>query len=166
MTRLRSGIRLAGIAAVFALGACDSSPRPIVYDRDACDYCRMTISDRRFGGQVVSAKRRVRTFDSIECLATFVVSQDGIDVPRQILVTDYDHPGVLVPAPGARFLRVSGPSSSPMAGGLVAFSPDADTAALQRRSGGELLTWNDVITSARDAARPVVVRSAVPVSVP
>lgn len=143
--------RVSAIAFV-TIAACGGNGRPIVYDRDACDFCRMTISDRRFGAEVVTAKGKIRTFDSIECLASFVAGLDGSEAPRAILVTDYDHPGTFIDAERARYLRVSGPGS-PMGGGLMAFAANADTAMLVRRSGGQALGWAEVLQTRREKAR-------------
>ena len=56
LRRTRPGARRGSAAATAALllvallAACDRGPRPIAYGRDACDYCRMVISDPRYGG--------------------------------------------------------------------------------------------------------------------
>ena len=34
------------------LASCTQGPRPVVVGEDACEFCRMTITDARFGGQL------------------------------------------------------------------------------------------------------------------
>ena len=91
--------------AVVVLTACGSGgkPRPIAYDHESCAYCHMAITDRRLGAQFVSSKRKVHSFDSIECLASYVVAHQA-DAGKA-WVTDFTHPGALIPAEAARFVR-------------------------------------------------------------
>ena len=58
------------ISMLFLLAACwgepASGPAEIKYDRDACDYCRMIISDPRFATQIRQAKgKKAHKFDDI-----------------------------------------------------------------------------------------------------
>ena len=62
--------------------ACDRTT-PI----DTCAYCRMTISDERFGGQFVTSKGKVHVFDSIECLAAFYLANGTMTDGEQAWVS-------------------------------------------------------------------------------
>ena len=134
---------LVALAAV-VLVACSGGdqPRPIAYDEATCVYCHMAISDRRFGAQFVTTKGRVHSFDSIECLAAYALEHR--DDMRAAWVTDFARPGTMVRADTARFVR-GGPSRSPMALGLAAFGT-SDAAAEAVASGGELMSWPEVLT--------------------
>jgi copper chaperone NosL len=124
-----------------ALLACSSGPRPIALDRDGCAYCRMTISDPRYGAEMVTAKGKVYTFDSVECLAGFALQQPG-----RAYVTDFARPGTFVPAERATFVRAAG-LHSPMGRGNPAFATRPDAGTL----GGEVeyLTWAQLLDLAR-----------------
>jgi len=93
------------VAAVLVLTACDTGgkPRPIAYDHESCAYCHMAIADRRLGAQLVSSKGKVHSFDSIECLASYVVEHQ--EDAGTAWVTDFARPGTLVRADAARFER-------------------------------------------------------------
>ena len=146
--RVRLRTTAAGVRALLLLllaAACGGhGPRPIDYGRDECGYCRMTITDRRYGAEVVTTTGKVHEFDSIECLAAYYLQARAARTVRSAWVTDYEHPGTLVPAADARYLRASGPGS-PMGKGLTAFASDADAAALARRYGGEPMRWEEVL---------------------
>lgn len=158
-----------GVALVFAtsLAACSSGgPVPIALDRDACDFCRMQISDSRFGGEAITRTGKVLKFDSIECLASYYTGLADRASVRSIWVIDYQRPGTLIPALDARYVHHSGPGS-PMGRGLLATAADADVHALAERLGGAALAWSDVLTlverdtphagsdsSGRDARQP------------
>lgn len=138
----------AAVAAVVLLGAgsigsgCTPQRTPIDYGVVECAHCRMTVSDTKFGAQLVTATGKTETFDSIECLASYV---NGLETPpRELYVTDYDAPGTLLPAEAAFFLR-SDSISSPMGGGLAAYSTARARNAALSRLGGDSLGWADVV---------------------
>ncbi|HUF66015.1 MAG TPA: nitrous oxide reductase accessory protein NosL [Gemmatimonadaceae bacterium] len=117
-------------AAALAVSACATGEvHPIAYDgSESCEYCRMVITDRRFGAEIVTRSGRALKFDSIECLASFVNQGDSGTRPRSIWVTDYSQPGTLIPVETARFVQMSDGPSSPMGMGLRAHAA-ASTAA-------------------------------------
>ncbi|MGB5288980.1 MAG: hypothetical protein WBN42_10875, partial [Ignavibacteriaceae bacterium] len=51
---------------LFLLASCGSKPEPINYGKDECEFCRMQISDNRYGAELVTDKGKVYKFDSIE----------------------------------------------------------------------------------------------------
>lgn len=144
-------MRLTMLAAA-ALVACGTpTPRPIALNEDACAYCRMTISDPRFGGEIVTRTGRVETFDSIECLASWVSATDASSI-ASIYVMDFDRPGRLVNATAAGFLR-NFPVRGPMGHALAAFAdPAAAERARARLGRGISITWRDILNDKSDAS--------------
>ncbi len=128
--------------AVAAGAACQRVPRPLIAGSDACDFCRMTISDVRFGAELQLTTGKLYTFDAIECLASFHLAQEPQGNVRAAWVTDFES-GRFVPVDSAVFLA-GGSLHSPMGRGLVAFAPGAIESA-SRRYGGEALAWNEVL---------------------
>ena len=63
---------LALVLALIATAGCQRVPRPLVAGVDACDFCRMTVSDTRFGGEIQSRTGKIHAFDAVECLASFI----------------------------------------------------------------------------------------------
>jgi copper chaperone NosL len=147
---LRKGaLLIAGAVAAPALGAlaacAATEPRPIAFGRDECAYCRMVVSDSRFAGALLTATGRTMVFDSAECLAGYYAQEGGDrgrDAVQSVWVSDYDHPGHLIPARRARYLRLSGPGS-PMGKGLAAFRSDAD--ARRMAEGAATSGWDEVL---------------------
>jgi copper chaperone NosL len=128
--------------AVLLLASCQRAPRPLVAGVDACDYCRMTVSDTRFGGEIQSRTGKISTFDAVECLASFHIAATDRDDVRAAWVSDFES-GRLVPVDSAVFLR-DGRVNSPMGRSLVAFGPEHAT-GLEERYGGRTLTWNEIL---------------------
>ena len=128
-------------AAALAAACAAGGPRAIAYGEESCAYCRMTITDPRFGAEVRTETGLVHTFDSIECVASFVNASDATRL-QGIWVTDYERPGTLVPAGDATFWRAGG-GVSPMGKGLVATAGARPPATLS--SPGEPLRWGEVV---------------------
>ena len=139
--RLTNTVSCVATVALVLLAGCDKSATPaIAYGRADCDVCLMRIVDNRFGGLAITAKGKTTEFDSIECLANFASSATGL---RSIWVADFDHPGTMVEARDAWFVRKSG-SASEMGANVLAFAPGADTSAFKARFGVAALSWSEV----------------------
>ena len=140
MTRLlRYALALAVSVGIACAG---STPRPLAVGEDDCGYCRMQITDARFGGEIVSAKGKIDTFDSIECIASYYLAQPGT-TGVQLFVSDFERPGQLIPVSSALFHRgVSG--TTPMGQGWTA------TAAATHADQGAV-RWSGVLEQVRAA---------------
>lgn len=132
------------IAALFATSGvvgCGSGSPAIAWNADACDFCRMTISDRRYAAAATTATGRTVRFDAIECLAGWVIAQPK--GPRAIWVTDAEVPGTLVPVGDARFFRTAA-GRSPMGKGFIAVAATGDLQMMAAKYGEGPLTWDQV----------------------
>jgi copper chaperone NosL len=163
MRTVRQLVILLGLVAA----GCQRAPRPLVAGVDACEFCRMTVSDTRFGGEIQSRTGKIHTFDAVECLASFHLAATDRDDVRGAWVSDFEG-GRLVPVDSAVFVR-DGNVSSPMGRSLVALAPE-HRAGIETRYGGHVLSWSDVRESLRskglepgvrpDSSRAHVHRSA------
>ena len=98
--------------------ACSVAPEPIRYGHDQCQYCKMIISDARFGAELVTLKGRIVKFDAIECMVPYML-ENGEDKFAFRMVTIVDEPGTLIAANNAQYL-ISEAIQSPMGGNLSA----------------------------------------------
>jgi copper chaperone NosL len=140
--------RLCAVLLVAAATFACSTPGPgvISYDSDACDHCRMTISDPRFAAQLVTKTGKVYRFDDPGCLASFLASQQvAPEAVHSIWMNDYAQPEHRVQADAAVFV-VSDRIRAPMNGGMAAFASRAEAEAFQATVGGGLARWADVLT--------------------
>ncbi|HRP07090.1 MAG TPA: nitrous oxide reductase accessory protein NosL [Gemmatimonadales bacterium] len=129
--------RLALVLAILLASACARRQAPeIALDIDECRFCRMIISDARFAAAAETTTGRTVRFDSIECLAGWVLAEE--QPPRAVWVTDADEPGRLIPAGEARFNRDRS-TSSPMGMGWIAGSD----------GGTDTITWDSLLAVVR-----------------
>lgn len=61
---------------------------PIHYGSDYCDHCKMQITDKRFGGVILTKAGKSLKYDSIECLA-HGNHEHKVEV-QEIFLVDYD----------------------------------------------------------------------------
>jgi copper chaperone NosL len=110
----------AGLIVLAALCGChgvdNSRPPSVRFGEEACDSCRMIISDERFAAALVTEKGDALKFDDIGCLIQHESNQLRPDV--SYWVRDYKGEGWLN-AREAMFIR-SANVVSPMGHGLAA----------------------------------------------
>lgn len=127
-----------------SLGACSTDPQPIRIGQDNCDFCKMTISDNRFGAEVVTQKGKVYKFDDTHCVISFMKSStlDKKDVAAVYFV-DFNSPHKLLNVDQAYFLQ-SPSLKSPMNGNIAAFSHEDSLANALPTFYGNAITWEDM----------------------
>lgn len=128
---------LAGILLLAATAqACSAQPSPIAYGKDACNHCRMTISDQRFGAELVNKNGKVLKFDDIVCMGNYLdeVDQKIADFSL-VMVNDFANPGTLIDANQAYFYKLP-TIKSPMRGDIGSFEKKPDVAYVQNQLVG------------------------------
>lgn len=140
------------VAAMLCLGmvaACTPAPEPLVLGQDACSHCKMTIMDKKYGAELLTAKGKVYKFDAIECLAAFQNSGTiPADQVHALLVVDFNNPDRFVRVEEARFL-VSEKLHSPMSMNFAAFMDQSAAENAQETFGGEILDWQEILQHVR-----------------
>lgn len=129
--------------ALFVTGCGDPQPRALMAGVDGCAYCLMVVDAGGHGSELVTTTGKIHTFDSVECLASYLLTYRGEEVVHSLWVTDYSNPGTLVQAEDAHYL-VSPTLSSPMGLGITAFARTADRDGAVHAFGGDPMTWVSV----------------------
>ena len=130
------------------IGSCKPNPRSIEAGKENCSYCKMTIMDLRYSGELLSKKGKVYTFDDAICLSNFLKKNN---LPKEeiqsILVTDYKDNTLLIPVEKAWMVQAES-ISSPMGGHTVSFSQKTDAKSfLVGLAAGKLVTWTEFHSS-------------------
>jgi len=129
---------------MFLSAGCTPEPEPIYFGRDLCTYCKMMISDSRFGGELVTNKGKVYKYDSVECLAASYINytKENEDV-HSLWVVDFNITEQLINAEQAIYLR-NKDLRSPMGLDITAFTDSLTAGKRQVSSTGTLLSWKEV----------------------
>jgi copper chaperone NosL len=135
-------------AAPFFLIACERGPKPIDYGKTECAECSMTLVDKRYGSQYVTAKGKVFTFDDVNCLVEYILREPAASDDKPLYyVVDFNKPGEFIDATRAVYLHHK-KLRSPMRADAAAFvdSAAAQTVLKELGDGGNILNWDEVKT--------------------
>ena len=116
---------------------------PISLHTDQCESCKMTISDGKFGAEIITEKGRVYKFDDISCMVTYCKENSGSQKTKAHYIHDYTQDNVLIPAETAFYIK-GGNINSPMRGNVAAFrsQEEADKFAIELEA--EKTDWQSV----------------------
>ncbi len=127
---------------------------PIREGEDRCEYCGMTVKDRRFAG-VISADGRVLKFDDLYCLLVYYLVGSGrLEGTGRLLGLRFSRiervvvhdlvTGEPISAEGGWYV-IGSSERTPMDSGIVAFRDIGAASEHAIRSGGRLLSWDSLV---------------------
>ena len=131
------------IAAIF-LCSCEPEVQAINYGQDGCDYCRMTIVEEHYGSELLTTKGKSYKFDSIECLAAFVIKGEvSSEKTHGLYFTDFEDAGNLYPLNEMIFVQAE-KLKSPMGLNLSAYRTQKTADDVALLYFGETMNWDQV----------------------
>lgn len=132
---------LAGI--VLLMQSCSSGPQPIRFGEDACEFCKMTITDKKFGAEIETQKGKIYKFDDIHCLTSFLKS-GTVDTQqvKNIYMVDFASAGNLV-LNSQCFLLQSENIQAPMGSHIAAFANEDSLRSFQQQLNGKQISWDE-----------------------
>ena len=130
---------------LFLIFSCGKFAEPIDYGHDECEYCRMLITDNKYGAELITEKGKIYKYDSIECLINYALTENLIgDNEVRILVSDFSNPGNFTDARTAFYLH-NDEYRSPMGLNTMAFSEESKLTVFESENGGSRLSWIEVV---------------------
>jgi copper chaperone NosL len=132
------------LTGLLSLSSCSAQgPKPIRLNKDACAYCKMTITDAQFAAQLITPKNRHYLFDDITCMLSYQ-NENEEATNSQFYIADFCRPSAFVDAKAALYLE-SDSLRSPMGGNTAAFAePDSMMHYLSKFKGTET-NWNKLM---------------------
>lgn len=128
---------------------CSPESTEINFGKDVCAFCKMQIIDPKFGAVLATEKGKVFKFDDLNCMLQFGQQIDShLTNYKSFLAIDYSHPGTLIDAKNAFFLK-SERISTPMNGQVISFSNKDSLDSAKRKFSGVLMVWGELITQFR-----------------
>lgn len=125
--------------------SCNTGPEPLKTGVDNCYFCKMTISDVRFGAELVTKKGKIYKFDDSKCIISYMQTKDvATDNIKNIYLTNYSGSHQLIDVNNA-FLLKAEELRSPMGGNVAAFDNKDSLLTIQKRFSGNTVNWNDLI---------------------
>jgi copper chaperone NosL len=133
------------IAALLSvlLSSCSTAPEPIKTGIDGCTFCKMTISDVRYGAEIVSKKGKIFKFDDAHCVLAYLKKNIADKDIAAIYFTDFSGKHSLINVNEAFFLK-SADLKSPMGGNVAAFSNKDSLQQVAGQFNGTVLSWAEL----------------------
>ncbi|MFC2188028.1 hypothetical protein ACFCT7_11980 [Fulvivirgaceae bacterium LMO-SS25] len=116
---------------------------PILFGKDQCEFCKMTISNPKFGAELITDKGRILKYDALECMVNHL--KEEAPPYQKLFAIPYDLPKELKPVDELYFL-ISIDFRSPMGANLAAFSKKT---FLEEKYHSQLMNWNDLLHSSK-----------------
>lgn len=134
----------------FSLSFCTPRPEAIQFGNEGCQFCKMTIMDKRFGGEIITQKGKVFKFDDLNCLVNFrELNQFNKKDLAFTLVIDFSQPGKLIDTQQAIYV-FSPELRSPMAANIAAFEKQADAKNfIKNKTEASLHPWTEILDKIR-----------------
>ncbi len=132
------------IISLIFLFACSRDISPLEYGKDQCDHCRMTLTDKKYGAEIVTKKGKTIKFDAAECMLNYLKEKKIEDNEvENYLVVNLSEPGVLTDAVNAAYL-ISPKLRSPMGEDISSFAEKNTAEKYFNEYGGEIYSWEEL----------------------
>lgn len=125
------------------LSSCSTAPEPIKPGTDGCTFCKMTISDARYGAEVISKKGKIFKFDDAHCVLAYLKKNIADKDVAAIYFTDFSGSHSLINVNEAYFLQ-SDDLKSPMGGNIAAFGNKDFLQQVTNQFKGVILSWAEL----------------------
>ena len=130
---------------ILSFSSCNAVPQQITMGTDNCYFCKMTISDERFGAEMVTAKGKVYKFDDVHCIVSFLKTKEVAPTKiKDIYLTDFCSNHQLINVKQSLLLK-SDILKSPMNGNIAAFDNRDSLKKMQQRYPGNVVDWVKVV---------------------
>ena len=145
-------IRIVIFLSLFIIG-CQPDNSPVSIDKglDMCQYCRMTVTDLHYAGEIIERKK-VHKFDDIGCMLAYAQTHNLNTNNASFWVMDFDSLS-WVKAEEANYV-LSSEIKTPMAYGIIAFKDTLKANDTADKTKGEVMQFQtlfDIDWKARHA---------------
>lgn len=141
----KTALLLLWMPVLMTLQSCSTEVQPIRFGSDACSFCKMVISDPRYGAELITPKGKVYKFDDVKCLIGYIKqTKQSHTLAGTVYVVDYAQTKNLYGIETMQLLK-SHLLSSPMGGNIAAFSNADSLNRLKDTLSGEIVLWKDLV---------------------
>ena len=136
---------LAALVLLFTIAGCQTKPAAFKIGKDNCSFCKMGITDTRFGGELITKKGKIFLYDDMHCLASVMNAKtfDAGDISQTVTVL-FDKPNEFIATEKA-FFCVSEMNKSPMGSNAAAFSSKEAADNFATGKNGKVFTWPQLL---------------------
>lgn len=139
-------IPMIAFIVMLSMSGCSTKPDAIIVGKDQCCFCKMTVSDAKFGAEIITVKGKNFKFDDMHCVLAFIKNkQIELKEIKEVYLTDFESTGhELIKATDALLIQ-SEKLNSPMNGNIAAIGDKGSIAKLINTYQGTSVSWNQLI---------------------
>lgn len=115
----------------------------IKLNTDGCDFCKMTITNGKFGAEIITSKGRVYKFDDIHCMISYYRGTITTNI-QSFYIHDFKQDNTLIPAETA-FYVTGDAFKSPMHGNTIAVKTEEEALKLAKEFKATPVSWSEII---------------------
>lgn len=130
-------------ASILTSGCMPSKPEPILIHKDMCHFCKMKISDARFGAEVITMKGRIQKYDDVACILAEMKDNKDWN-PASYWITDYTKNNQLINAEQAFYVMAEN-FKSPMRGNIGAFADRSVAEKYASEYNSKVILWEELV---------------------
>lgn len=132
------------LLSLIILLSCSKDISPLEYGKDQCDHCRMTLTDRKYGAEIITKKGKTIKFDAVECMINYLkeIKTGETDIEKYLVINLPD-PGTLTDAVNAVYL-ISPELRSPMGENISSFADKNSSEKYLKDFGGSVYSWDEL----------------------
>jgi copper chaperone NosL len=143
--RSRTTLLILWMSVLMTVQSCSTEVQPIRFGSDACSFCKMVISDPRFGAELITHKGKVYKFDDVQCLIGYIKQTHKSDTEvGSVFMVDYSQTKNLYGVEKMQLLS-SDMLNSPMGGNIAAFSNSDSLNRSKETLLGDIVLWKDLV---------------------
>ena len=134
------------LVAICGISSCTIKPEAILIGKDQCSFCKMTVSDPKFGAEIITVKGKIYKFDDMHCILSFI-NNKMLDIKeiKEVYLTDFASSNhQLIKATDALLIQ-SEKLNSPMNGNIAATIDTHSIKDLIEKYQGTSVSWNQLI---------------------
>ncbi|MBN8675533.1 MAG: nitrous oxide reductase accessory protein NosL [Chitinophagales bacterium] len=134
------------IALILTTVSCNTKPSPFDPGKDVCHFCKMSITDTRFGGELITKKGKIFKFDDLHCMISFLKAGTETDNNlSQKLTINFEKPNTFLDVDKAVFV-ISPELKSPMGSHTAGFETQASATQFSKGKQAEITNWKNLLT--------------------
>lgn len=134
------------IAFAMILASCNTQPSAFEPGKDICHFCKMNITDTRFGGELITKKGKIFKFDDLHCMISFLKGGTETDNNlAQKLVINFEKPNTFLEVDKAAFV-ISPELKSPMGSHTAGFETQEAATRFSQGKQAEITDWKILFT--------------------
>lgn len=130
---------------IIFISSCNTKPEAIKVGTDNCYFCKMTITDAKFGAELITQKGKIFKFDDVHCMLSFLKTKNVEEKEISgIYLVDFSSNHQFVKSTEAQLLQ-SESLRSPMNGNIAAFSNQDSMQKMMQQYNGKQISWSELV---------------------